>query len=373
MEFDLQRGLRDLSSTPAVTPDVPVERVLTRVHRGRALRATAVGVASLAVVVGAAVAVYAAPWQPVPPVVTPTPTIEPTPTPTPDVTPDPTPSAAPTPVPELQLVALTSAGDIVVIDPATGGTDKVLASGLPIATSNPCTLALSPDGAVAYVDSADRQVLRVTLADGTTEVVADGFNAEVSPDGLTLAFAGRDDDAGWGTGLWLLDLATGSRRHIPDELAVADAPRVTTGPAWSPDGGTVYVANGWDEGSSILAVDVAGTARLGDARVVGPQDDALSWATPSVRADGSLAVFVRDMGFEPTDASMNITFVDPATGAPGTRIDTPGRWVADLAAHPTDGSLVVVFTDGALAIWDGSELREVAAGFEAAVWHVATG
>lgn len=301
------------------------------------------------------------------------PVAESTPSDTPVDTSEPTPSATPTPVPELQLVALTSAGDIVVIDPATGETVEVLASGLPIATNNPSTLALSPDGAVAYVDSADRQVLRVTLADGTTEVVADGFNAEVSPDGATLAFAGRDDDAGWGTGLWLLDLATGTRRHIPDELAVADAPRVTTGPAWSPDGGTVYVANGWDEGSSILAVDVASTATFGDARVVGPQDDSLSWAAPSVRADGSLAVFVRDMGFEPTDASMNITFVDAATGAPGTRIDTPGRWVADLAAHPTDGSLVVVFTDGALAIWDGSELREVAAGFEAAVWHVATG
>lgn len=290
-----------------------------------------------------------------------TPTSEPTPEPT---TPEPTPA-------EPQLVALTTAGDIVVLDPADGQVLYTLASGLPIDTGNHSGLALSPDGTHAFVNSSDPyEILEVTLAQGGTRVVSAGWHPALSADGTRLAFAGVDEANGSGTGLWLTDLRSGEARHVPDEQAMSDAPRVVTDPSWSPDGATVYVANGWPEGSFVLAVDPESTAQLGQARVVGPADESLSWGSPEPMPDGRLAVYVREAGYEPADESMQIALVDPATGAVATRIDTPGRWVHDLAAHPTDGSLAVVSEGGALAIWDGAALRDVGTGYEAVVWHV---
>lgn len=85
MEFDLVRGLRDLSAAPDVPTDaVPLGPVAARVRRGRTLRAAGVAATSAAAVLVIGAVVYASPWQPTPPVAGPTPSVEPTPEPPPE-------------------------------------------------------------------------------------------------------------------------------------------------------------------------------------------------------------------------------------------------------------------------------------------------
>lgn len=84
-------------------------------------------------------------------------------------------------------------------------------------------------------------------ADGAKpERVCDGDQAEISPDGKTLALRK-------GERLYIRDLATG--KETP--LTPADWPHCS-GPAWSPDGKTIAFAARWDAGNGVYTVPAAG-------------------------------------------------------------------------------------------------------------------
>ncbi len=404
MEFDLQRGLHDLSGAPTIGPDaVPTAPVLRRVHRGRTLRAAAAGVASVIVVAGVAAVVHAAPWQAVPPVQTPAPTVEPSPTvePTPDTspTPDPTPAETATANP---IVALTVAYELVEMDPDTGEVLRV------IATDDAWTgpISVSPDREYAYVGAAGDvtfdSIYRVSLRDGTADVVVEeGSDPAISPDGRTLAYVGLAADPGSDgevagcTAVALLDLDSGEHRFLPDsERCLVE--RNFERPAWSADGSLLYVSVGWSDAwppaNWIVAVD-PGTS-LQDGLLLEPavpgEEMWAGWREPTLLADGRLAVFGytgggADWWAEETDywtGSSHLAILDPDTSEVVQRIETPGMDLIDLAA-PTGGERLAIltrdptsesregswFTSGLLYRWDAEGgLRQIAQDVMAVDW-----
>lgn len=398
MEFDLQRGLHDLSAAPPVAPDaVPTDRVLARVHRGRALRATAIGAASLALVVGAAVAVVALPRDPLPPVDTPTPTAAPTPRPTPTLapapspTPSPTPTTTQTPTPvDPPIAALTTGGDLVLLDPESGAVTSTVYEGLTTTDPWKTALSVSPDRRFAYVShvvSSEQgrgwEILRVSLADGSADPVAEGINPAVSPDGATLAYTGDDpsfqvnpdspeDDAG--IALVLRDLATGAERSIATGTGGNPAASLAQ-VAWSPDGGTLFVPMGM-EGSSLYALDADATDFEG-ALSLGDDDGTMSESEPTVLADGTLLVSCSPYDGVPDEPYVAV--IDPLTGSVTGRVEPlSGTSIFDMAARPSGRGLAFLAdqtmsddfsVSGSLYRWDdGGEPRLLGTGFVAVAW-----
>ena len=400
MSFDLARGLRDLSNEPAVPDEaVPLLTVRSRVRRARAVRTAGVGMASAAAAVALGVAVQAAPFQDAPtppaeqtPVVEPTrtPTTSPTtpaPEPTPEQTPDPT---APPVTTDRPLVALTPEGRLVRLDPDTGEAREEVVSGLGVTPD--ATVAVAPDGESAYVqiDAADGElpsIIRVSLLDGTTQDVASGWDPAISPDGTTLAFLGPapGTDPLATRGLTLLDLATQSVRHLPDDEWCGDCERVVTGPTWSPDGRQVAVLRGSTaelSGLQVTVVDVDTAQSVDDGRVVPTQRDAegsgrvTSPEDQVFLPDGRLAVLLRTMatGADPavTDA-VSVDLLDPATGAVTATIEGPA---ADGGRLTGAGDGLALVTEHLvpggqggptrLHLWDGTgAFREVGEGLVA--------
>jgi hypothetical protein len=100
------------------------------------------------------------------------------------------PSASPAPAQgrTRAVVAVTSAGALVVLDAATGAVERTL---VPSAV-NGDEVAVSPDGSTVYYEErtgCDDQVRSVPLAGGTPRVVATGALPALSPDGTRLAIA----------------------------------------------------------------------------------------------------------------------------------------------------------------------------------------
>lgn len=401
MEYDLPRGLHDLAQTPAVGPLAP-DDVITRVRRGRALRTTAVTVASAAVIIGAAALVNAAPWDttPVPPATpTPAPTQDHNPEPTPDHTPEPTGEPEPT---EPPIVALTTNGDLVLLDPETGEIIEVVTSD----ESLRGPISLTEDRSFAYPgrDGPPSDVVRVSLADGSTTTVVEGHSPSLSPDSRTLAYIAQyninhPDDSEWRS-LALLDLVTGEAQYLADNTCGGCGRRIDQ-PAWSLDGSRLYVSAGFVDGLipslSVLEVVPGLTPTLDDARVIlADSTEREHLGHPTFLPDGRLAfVGVVDGRTGPLDGSGPegpiwgvVGVVDPATSEivelhqfPELRsIDAEGRhvtWTNDAAASPTEPTLAIVVEDWSnpsegrfhLYLWeDDNELRLLVEGIVAVGW-----
>jgi WD40-like Beta Propeller Repeat len=85
------------------------------------------------------------------------------------------------------LVAVTTAGALQTLDPATGTSRKTLVTG---ATGH--EIGLTPDGAAVYYETptgCDHQLNRIATTGGNPTVVSSGSDPTVSPDGTLLAFA----------------------------------------------------------------------------------------------------------------------------------------------------------------------------------------
>lgn len=384
-EIDVSRVLHDISRGP-VLPDQPVDvaRTVRRVHHGRAVRATGVAAACTAAVVGIATVVYAvAPWQePLPPA-------DPTPVVTPSRTPDPPrPSTEPrTPEPEPvataddallppPIVAITSGGDVVELDPTSGAVTRAVIQGLEGTWGRS---SLSPDRRALYAARAlgagPWEVVRISLVDRSVTPVAIGYDPAVSPDGRQLAFAGGPRDAGQHeSGLNVLDLDSGANTFVVvGECAACDRPLGP--PAWSADGSQVLMPYGWsDEGYHekwIAVVDVAKPPVTLDAAsslpVVAGADE--GWDAVDRFGDGTLAV--AGYGPEPYVAVVR-------DGAEVARL-TVTLWIEDVLAEP-GGHRVVFRTRSfdhtadqymvAVTLWDPSsgQTTNLAEGIASIAW-----
>jgi WD40-like Beta Propeller Repeat len=318
------------------------------------------------------------------------------PTTEPTLAPSPTeePSATPTPTPvEPPIVALTSAGDLVLLDPATGATQRTIASDP--SWTGPITV--DPNREYAYVGAEDfspgttdpETIDRVSLSDGSAEDLLAGYGPAISPDGRTLAYSAPGTDLSkQSQGVYLLDLETGDNPYLLAEECTECSFGIDQ-PAWSPDGSRLFASMGMHDSpypaEYLLAVNVSTATSFADAQDLTPPDDqpedpalpGVGWSDPTSLADGGLAVYVTQCEAECADdmiaplSHAYIRVLDPTSGEVRERIDMSGMQVIDLAASPTGTGLSIVVaaaTDGPFQLyrWDsGTGLRPLAEGIVA--------
>lgn len=413
MEYDLQSALRRLSQSAPV-PDEPVgpDTVMTRVRRRRAVRATLTATVGAAAALVTAVAVQAVPWQDTPPVA-PSPTRSATAEPTPTRTPVSEPTAEPTEtsrpvVPSPPLVALTDDGELVLLDPASGETLRVVAQDPGFAFGN---LAVDRARGVVYLtreqdpgsDTAGAEVVSVSLADGTVEPLGPGWAPALSPDGTTLAHLGPLEgvptyERFTERALILRDLASGVSRWVPDGTGV-DFMRGVEEPTWSTDGTRVLVGVGWagemDPGTGWLtAVDPENPpATLNDADrfAEGTLDGSMPYRQPQQAfslPDGRLVVEEYEatlVGEDDWTAHRNLVVLDGddvevRTALPLTVPEDESAvfYVITVSGDPAGTGIAVVLQrmdrgtqerTSSLWLWDGDEVFvELRQGIGAAAW-----
>lgn len=308
-------------------------------------------------------------------------------------------AATPVPAP----YALTSGGDLVELDPQTGVAVRTVGS----SPSWTGTLSLTADRQFAYVDAVTGggggpawpgEIQRVSLADGGVETIVTGAtDPALSPDGAALAYLAiaPSETQSSERSLTVMDLATGSvTASIPDEQCV-ECERMVTTPTWTPDG-RLLLGLGWVDafpGVALYAVDPAGTATLGAASFVGPDNSGDlrgDWFGRSAfTGDGMLLVPAEEGTADQWEARVAYAFeggpaenqptgvvvvADPATGAVVDRIPVDGLPVS-VAAEPEGTAAFVVVrpttTSDAPSVlyrWDGASLSPVGEGFEAVAW-----
>jgi hypothetical protein len=356
MDLDLQQALRDLHDSPVVRPDaVPVEPVIRRVRRGRAVRAGTVGVAALVVVLAVVVGVqeFAGRHRPPPPAATHGTEISPSPSVI---------EGAPA------VVGMTLDGTLENLDPGNGAVVSVIARGL----VSDAGLVMAPDRGSVYVGQVTSEqpdgvaaIVRVSLADGSVQHVAQGWDPAISPDGQWLVSVvvdpGANPDGSPTTrarALQVLDLASGEARTIR-QVGPFDPEFVLAHPAWTPDGSSILVEVGQAPGidtvgtREVVVVDAAATS-LADARLLGPSaPDAaggtVGWFNPTFTSDGRLAVSQVVLTSTPMArpavpgvVRSEIALVDLSSGGVLSVVPTPPLFPMQLAARPDGDGFVLV-------------------------------
>jgi hypothetical protein len=279
-----------------------------------------------------------------------------------------------------EIAAVTSDGDLVVLDTETGGVLRTLVDGstTPVAPDTP---AVTPDGRSAYVtfeEGCEAAIVKADLLTGVgpgalPAVIANGAAPALSPDGTQLAFLACDnfvpsDRLGEGT-LRTSEMGTAVAVHDLVELStsgwelrvdhddwLADVPV-----AWTDDGRVLVRVSEGPGGPSPL--------RLLDAERLGPVEDAPTIELPElVRLLGSLGASGELLGG--ADSS-DVVAIDATTGEVARVLfNLRSALPATASADPTGRHVLVVDERGALWSWsEGDDVaRHVADGIASAAW-----
>lgn len=363
--FDLKRGLTDLGAAPRIDSNpIDVDRATGSVRRRRAVRSAGVAAASAAAVVGiAAVAWAVGPWSDPHPPADPGPTVEPAPT-TPEPTPDPTAPDEPTQVPDDRtppIVGLTEAGELVLVDPGTGEVlDVVTATALPPGQGEDHEISVDWNNRTVYLsresDDWPNDLVRISLDDGTAEVVGKGFRPAVSADGSTLTYLAwvPGSDSVLTKGPRLVDVAGGQEiAYVPNGVC-GECGYAHMQATWSPDGSQLVIPEGGADGPSsftLAVVDVHDLpATLRDVEQIGApslNEDAVAsgYYAAQFLADGSLAAIGYDqMPYDGISWRYDYYLAILEDGQVRERIDLPepaGSNSSSFTLGSADGSLVV--------------------------------
>lgn len=421
-EFDLRQGLRQLSDAPRIDATIDEANVARRVRRGRAVRASGVTAASVAVVVGVGTAVWAvAPFDdpPVPPAQTsePAPPPEessPAPSPTPDPQSSPAPPTTEEPdepsPPELPpIVAVTTTGELVLLDPADGTVQRTVTTGFGSVND----VEVDRQAGVAYVThlhppepgaAPEYRTTRVSLADGSTEVVEVDGDLEIAGTGLWAGAADRSREGRESYGVVITDPATGSERYLEVSEGTGGG-HFGVDLDWSPDGSTLAVLGyAWSYAGptepTFLRLLPAGATSLEDGRTLtvpegrGEDDTGwTAWILPAYLADGRLAVVeqrVTKHWWDDMDAYFDdpmiwleqnaLVLLEPETGAVTARAPLPRFDIWAMESAPDgDGLLLVVIDEHAESQGDAAvmslhrlspagSLTPVVTGYAAYAW-----
>lgn len=289
------------------------------------------------------------------------------------------------------LAAVTTAGAVELLDPATGKARRTLATG---ATGD--EIALTPNGATVYYEAAvgcTHQIDSVAAVGGASTMLADGSYPTISPDGTELAYAvqplftpdqsacqGSDvSPAAYSVVVRNLMTATVTRYPSPPSVIANGLPLPIDHLSWSPDGRrlAVSIAGGEDnEQWSLLTFDRASdnsyapTGTSSVVVVVGPQGTYYREAVWLPNGD-LFAARQCCAGLPGTVSSVELDIVNPATGATIQQVAV-GFTSVDHTSLDSDGTgywLLYLSGAGLLVSQGGARPTTLATGFQAAAWQ----
>jgi YVTN family beta-propeller protein len=213
-------------------------------------------------------------------------------------------------------------GTVSVIETAT---DRVVGAPIP-AGNNPGTVALTPSGGTLYV--TDELSNRVTVIDTATRAATDSIKVGSFPTGIAVAPDGLSalvSNAGANT---VSVINTLTNTVAPAPIVVGEEP---LGIAFTPDGRKAFVADG--NGKSVTVIDARTDTVEGAAIKVGKEPGAIA-----VTTDGSRA-------YVANDESNSVSVIDTATNqVVGTAIKV-GAGPTGIAITP-DGRTAYVAQSG---------------------------
>jgi hypothetical protein len=212
------------------------------------------------------------------------------------------------------IVAATSNGALVVLNPATGATTRTLVHSGVLGDE----LAVSPSGKTVYFATRSCEIESVPVAGGRTTEITRGVLPAINPEGTELAFAREpyggfayDTKACGGApaassfSLLVRNLATGSQRSYPSPSAVPSAlPFPITNLSWGPGGRQLAVSIGTvqdNDGQGLVLISPAtaryyipatyGTTTAGTVQVTsGPYANDSEYIQAAFLPDGNLFV-----------------------------------------------------------------------------------
>jgi WD40-like Beta Propeller Repeat len=286
------------------------------------------------------------------------------------------------------LVAVTSRGALVTLNPDTGQVIRTLRGG----GVAPDALALTPDGRTVYYELASgcqHQVWKIGT-DGTDPIIVTnaGSAPAISPDGTRLAYATQyfdcyPDNALAGYSVVVLDLASRAQRRYPmsPALIANGLPWPIQHLSWSPDGARLAVsisAPEDNEGQQVITMKPSVDTYYirGDGSGVLPLTAAESkadyfFSEGVFLPDGRLFVVRQCCGGDPIDTtSVVLQEVDPTSGVPlrqvaagltsqthtSLDVDAGGHWLLYLSGASIETSL------------DGARPTTLTTGYQAAAW-----
>jgi hypothetical protein len=202
------------------------------------------------------------------------------------------------------IVAVTSSGALVVLNPATGATTRTLVHGGVLGDE----LAASPSGKTVYFATTRCEIDSVPAAGGKTRQITSGSLPALNPEGTELAFA-REPSGGYanqdqgcykgGTpeakdfSVVVLTLATGTQRSFPSPPGVPAAlPFPITHLSWGPGGRQLAVSIGTvqdNSGQGLTLIDPA-TSRYYIPATYDTTGAGTVWVTSGPYADDSVYV-----------------------------------------------------------------------------------
>lgn len=295
-------------------------------------------------------------------------------------------SVSATPRPDV-LVAVTSQGAVVVLDPATGAVLHTLAQ-----AGTGDEISLTPSGADAYFEVANgcqHQIEEVPVAGGTPVVVATGSVPAVSPDGSQLAYVRQPfvaSSACQGQSLApsaftlvLRTLATGAETTYPlsPQVAADGLPYPVDHLSWSSDSRQLAVsvsAPEDNEGWRLVVIDPATDLYYfsGTGVPVTGADPMASYYREGVFVpDGDLFVDRVCCAGIPVNVTSNLLVeIAPSTGAVvhQVAIGITANDHTSLVSDPTGRWLLYLSGTTLFVSENGARPTTLASGFVAADW-----
>ncbi|MDT3440801.1 hypothetical protein [Pseudofrankia sp. BMG5.37] len=292
------------------------------------------------------------------------------------------------------LVAVTTQGALVRLDPGTGQTVRTLRQAGVVGDA----VALTPDGKTVYYEvgaGCEHEIWRAGTDGGApTKVASKGSAPALNPDGTRLAYAVQyimattsdclppSGNVAAGFRVVVLDLATRKtwQYPMPPEVAESGLPAPISHLSWSPDGARLAVSitavqdnEGWRLALMNPSTDTTYFREDGSTDVplagVDPHDYYYSEAV--FLPNGHLfAVRQCCDGYPPKTTSVDMSEIDPASGRQirQVAVGLTDRGHTSLSVS-ADGHWLLYLSGADLQIsQDGARPTTLASGFQAAAW-----
>lgn len=290
------------------------------------------------------------------------------------------------------IVAVTSAGALVTLNPSTGSVDQTLVSSGVIGDE----VSVSPDGSTVYFaqqSACDTTVESIPITGGSPTAIAAGELPAISPDGTKLAFAEQplltqacvpnQSNLAPDYKLVIRSLSSGTQNvlPLPPQVQKDGLPFPISHLSWASDNVrlAVSVASAEDnEGWALYLVDTdtakyyaSPGAGITFVPVTGTPDAQRSYIREGIfLPDGNLFISRACCGGVPIHNTSRLMWEVDTSGAliHQVAIGYPNLDHVSLAADPTGDWLLYVAGGGLYVSQDGNRPTQIASGMIAAAW-----